>query len=117
MAKGKPQQHTKSEIAAKTKAATVNASGGALGKADRLGGKAGHAKFVCYICKQQAPDLKSMGQHFDSKHAKETMDPAKFVDTHAVYGATTVGVAVKGTLKKAKRKDKDGKDIDTDEEE
>ena len=44
------------------------------------------------------------------------MDESKFIDTHAIYGATTVGVAVKGTLKKAKRKDKDGKDIDTDEE-
>jgi hypothetical protein len=80
------------------------------------GGKAGHAKYVCYVCKQQAPDLKSMGMHFDSKHPKETMDEAKFVNTHEIYGGTTLGIAVKGTLKKAKRRDKNGKEIDSDEE-
>ena len=100
-------ESTKKELEAKNKAATVNAAGGVKGKEDRLGGKAGHAKYLCYVCKQQAPDLKSMGQHFESKHPKETMDPSKFVDTHELYGATTQGVAVKGSLKKAKRKDKD----------
>lgn len=66
--------------------------------------------FIC--CKgethpnvEQAPDLKSMGMHFDSKHSKETMDSSKFVDNHEVFGGTTQGVAVKGTLKKAKKKD------------
>ena len=71
---------------------------------DRLGGKAGHSKYTCYICKQAAPDLKSMSQHFESKHPKETMDQSKFVDTHEVFGGTTQGVAVKGTLKKSKQK-------------
>ena len=96
--------------------ATQNVGGGALGKVDRLGGKAGHAKYECYICKQQAPDLKSMTMHFESKHPKETMDPAKFVDKHAVFGGTTQGLAVKGTLKKAKAKKKDGEEEESDEE-
>ena len=87
--------------------ATQNAGGGAKGLQDRLGGRAGHAKYECYICKQQAPDLKSMSMHFDSKHPKETMDEAKFVDKHEVFGGTTQGVAVKGTLKKANKKKKD----------
>lgn len=85
-------------------AATQNAGGGVSGLKDRQGGRAGHAKYVCYICKQQAPDLKSMSQHFESKHPKDTMDQAKFVDTHALFGATTVGVAVPGTQKKEKQK-------------
>jgi len=92
--------------------ATQNVGGGGLGKADRLGGKAGHARYECYICKQQAPDLKSMSMHFDSKHAKETMDMTKFVDKHEVFGGTTQGIAVKGTLKKAKAKKKDGEESD-----
>lgn len=75
-------------------------------------GKAGHAKWVCYVCKTQCPDLKTMKVHFESKHPKETMDETKFVDTHAVYGATTVGVAVHGTLKNAKKKNKDGTDAE-----
>ena len=58
------------------------------------------------VCKQQAPDMKSMTMHFESKHPKETMDHTKFVDKHEVYGGTTQGVAVKGT----QRKEKKGKD-------
>ena len=61
--------------------------------------------------------MKSMGMHFESKHPKETMDQAKFVDKHSVFGGTTQGVAVKGTLKKAKAKKKDGEEEESDEEE
>ena len=96
-------------IVPNTTVATQNAGGGKSGKEDRLGGKAGHARFECYICKQQAPDLKSMSMHFDSKHPKDTMDESKFVNKHEVFGGTTQGLAVKGTLKKAKAKAK-GKD-------
>lgn len=117
MAKGKAQSHTAKEIAMKTKMANQNAGGGDKGKADRLGGRAGHAKFECYICKQQAPDIKSMGMHFDSKHPKETMDPEKFVDKHEVFGGTTQGIAVHGTLKKANVKLKVKKEGDKDEAE
>jgi hypothetical protein len=56
-----------------------------------------------------------MGQHFESKHPKETMDPAKFVNKHEVFGGTTQGVAVKGTLKKAKKREK-GKEEGEEEE-
>jgi hypothetical protein len=117
MAKGKPQQHTAKEIAQKTKMATQNVGGGKTGKSDRLGGKAGHARYECYICKQQAPDLKSMGMHFESKHPKEKMDEAKFVDKHEMFGGTTQGVAVKGTLKKAKKKEKGEGEQEQDNEE
>jgi len=99
-----------------TVVATQNAGGGDKGKADRLGGKAGHAKYECYICKQQAPDLKSMGMHFESKHPKETMDQTKFVNKHEVFGGTTQGVAVKGSLKKAKKKKENGEDASDDDE-
>lgn len=116
MPKGYVTKHTSKELQMKDKLANQNAGGGAAGKQDRLGGKAGHAKFLCYICKQQAPSVTSMRQHFESKHPKETMDEARLVDTHDTFGGTTQGVAVKGTLKKAKRKDKDGNDIDSDNE-
>ncbi len=44
----------------KAAASTTNKGGGVAGKADRLGGAAGHAKYKCPICAQQAPDMKTM---------------------------------------------------------
>jgi len=44
----------------KAAASQTNKGGGVAGKADRLGGAAGHAKFKCPICAQQAPDMKTM---------------------------------------------------------
>lgn len=41
----KPAKHTAAELAAKAKAALTNMGGGKAGLEDRLGGKAGHAKF------------------------------------------------------------------------
>ena len=79
-------------------------AGGKAGKADRLGGKAGHAKFQCPICKQQAPDLKSMRAHHESKHSKIPFDESTFVNTHELHGGTTKGVAVAGTKKAALKK-------------
>lgn len=39
--------------------------GGKAGLADRLGGKAGHSKFMCNICKTPAPSLTNMQvRHF-----------------------------------------------------
>jgi hypothetical protein len=32
---------------------------------DRLGGAAGHAKFICPLCKMQAPSLKNMEEHHE----------------------------------------------------
>eukprot|EP00294_Goniomonas_avonlea_P017959 CAMPEP_0114555792 /NCGR_PEP_ID=MMETSP0114-20121206/8941_1 /TAXON_ID=31324 /ORGANISM="Goniomonas sp, Strain m" /LENGTH=101 /DNA_ID=CAMNT_0001740947 /DNA_START=50 /DNA_END=355 /DNA_ORIENTATION=+ len=98
--KAKPKKHTASEIARKTAEATQNKGGGAAGAQDRQGGKAGHSKFMCPVCKQQAPDLKSMQAHHDSKHSKLPWDPAACTNTHAVYGGTTQGVAVRGSTKK-----------------
>jgi hypothetical protein len=46
------------EIKKKVADATTNKGGGSAGLADRKGGAAGHAKFKCPICSQQAPDLK-----------------------------------------------------------
>lgn len=60
MGKAKPAKHTAAEIKAKVAAATTNKGGGNAGKEDRLGGKAGHAKYKCPVCAQQAPDMKTM---------------------------------------------------------
>jgi hypothetical protein len=67
------------------------------------------AKYSCPICKQQAPDLKSMEQHHESKastpcrvtvqrhshpqqHAKLcAFDPEACVNMHEVHGGTTQG--------------------------
>ena len=43
-------QHTAKELASKAAAALTNKGGGKSGKADRLGGAAGHAKFKCPVC-------------------------------------------------------------------
>ncbi|PNW79472.1 hypothetical protein CHLRE_09g416500v5 [Chlamydomonas reinhardtii] len=101
MGKAKPAKHTAKEIAQKVAAATTNKGGGQAGLADRLGGKVGHAKFQCNICKQQAPDLKSMQMHFEARHPKDLWEPEKCTDLHAmVGGVTTQGVAVRGSTKK-----------------
>jgi hypothetical protein len=60
MGKAKPKKHTAAEISSKIAAATTNKGGGQAGKVDRLGGQAGHAKYKCHVCAQQAPDLKTM---------------------------------------------------------
>ncbi|KAJ9519352.1 hypothetical protein QJQ45_023160 [Haematococcus lacustris] len=60
MGKAKPAKHTAAEIKAKEKAALTNMGGGKLGLSDRLGGKAGHAKYMCHICKTAAPSITSM---------------------------------------------------------
>ncbi|KXZ45367.1 hypothetical protein GPECTOR_55g273 [Gonium pectorale] len=100
MGKAKPAKHTAKEIAQKVAAATTNMGGGKNGLEDRLGGKAGHAKFQCPICKQPAPDLKSMQMHHEARHPKEAWEPEKCADLHAAFGGTTKGVAVRGSSKK-----------------
>eukprot|EP00877_Chromochloris_zofingiensis_P011371 jgi/Chrzof1/6488/Cz18g13060.t1 len=101
MGKAKPAKHTAAEIKAKVHAATTNMGGGKAGLADRKGGQAGHAKFKCPICMLQAPDLKSMQIHHDSKHPNVAWDPASVTNVHAeVGGVTTAGVAVRGSKKK-----------------
>lgn len=104
--KAKPTKHTSKELAGKAKLATQNASGGNAGKADRAGGKAGHAKLQCQICGQQAPDPKSAEAHWDSKHSKMgTFDLEQFKDKHAESGGvTTSGFAVRGTTNAKKLK-------------
>ena len=49
--------------------------------------------------------MKSMQEHFESKHPKETIDESKLLDTHEAFGGTTQGVAVHGSLRKDKHKD------------
>eukprot|EP00746_Dinoflagellata_sp_MGD_P013532 gnl/MRDRNA2_/MRDRNA2_129281_c0_seq1.p1 gnl/MRDRNA2_/MRDRNA2_129281_c0~~gnl/MRDRNA2_/MRDRNA2_129281_c0_seq1.p1 ORF type:complete len:119 (-),score=23.45 gnl/MRDRNA2_/MRDRNA2_129281_c0_seq1:21-377(-) len=96
--KAKAQKHTSAELSKKAFEATVNRGGGSAGAADRAGGKAGHAKFKCPVCGQQAPDPKSAEAHWDSKHSKMgnfTIDT--WSNTHAECGGvTTAGVAVRG---------------------
>lgn len=101
MGKAKPAKHTAAELAAKAKAATINAGGGKAGLQDRKGGSVGHARYKCPACGQSAPDLKTMQIHFEAKHPKLPWEPEKVEDLHAmVGGVTTQGVAVRGSKKK-----------------
>lgn len=108
MGKAKPASHTSKELANKAKAATQNAGAGAAGKADRQGGKAGHAKMQCPICGQQAPGEKSANEHWEAKHKKLNgeFDIEKWTDMHQVHGGTTVGVAVQGSKKYGTEREK-----------
>ena len=112
--KAKPKKHTAKEMAKKAKNANMNKGGGKAGAADRKGGKAGHAKLKCPVCMQQAPSMKSMKMHWESKHHKLPWDETKFEDTHKKYGGTVQGVAVAGSAntKKTKRKTKAEKAAD-----
>eukprot|EP00746_Dinoflagellata_sp_MGD_P015842 gnl/MRDRNA2_/MRDRNA2_135428_c0_seq1.p1 gnl/MRDRNA2_/MRDRNA2_135428_c0~~gnl/MRDRNA2_/MRDRNA2_135428_c0_seq1.p1 ORF type:complete len:169 (+),score=26.41 gnl/MRDRNA2_/MRDRNA2_135428_c0_seq1:101-607(+) len=96
--KALPAKHTAREIARKEFEATVNRGGGAAGLEDRKGGKAGHAKYKCPICAQQAPSAKSAEAHWDSKHSKVgPFDFAAWSNTHEeTGGVTTAGVAIQG---------------------
>ncbi|KAK9816706.1 hypothetical protein WJX72_003986 [[Myrmecia] bisecta] len=107
MGKAKPAKHTASELAAKAAAALTNKGGGKAGLKDRLGGEVGHAKFKCHICNLQAPSIKSMEMHHESKHPKLPWEPEKCVNVQALAGGvTTQGVAVRGSTKKAKKDEK-----------
>jgi len=89
--KGISAKHTTKEEAAKTQLATKNMGGGKAGLADRAGGKGGHAKFLCPLpgCNMQAPSLKNMEMHHDSKHAKVPWDPSIYIDAQAMHGGST----------------------------
>jgi len=96
--KAKPTKHTTAELNAKAAAALTNKGGGAAGLADRKGGAAGHSKFKCPVCGQQAPSLKSAGEHWESKHSKiGPFEEGNWTDMHELMGGTTQGVAVKGS--------------------
>lgn len=103
--KAKPTKHTAAEINRKNALANTNKGGGSAGLQDRKGGAAGHSRFICKICMAQAPDMKSMKLHYESRHPKDEFKESDFENLHEVYGGTTQGVAVHGTLKKARRKD------------
>eukprot|EP00389_Voromonas_pontica_P015926 GDKH01024918.1.p1 GENE.GDKH01024918.1~~GDKH01024918.1.p1 ORF type:complete len:101 (-),score=11.96 GDKH01024918.1:333-635(-) len=94
------KKHTAAALASKASEATTNKGGGKSGLSDRKGGSAGHAKYQCPVCKQAAPDPKSMQMHFESKHPKETFNIESCMNLHEAYGATTTGVAVAGSKKK-----------------
>eukprot|EP00386_Alphamonas_edax_P009028 GDKI01029671.1.p2 GENE.GDKI01029671.1~~GDKI01029671.1.p2 ORF type:complete len:101 (-),score=43.15 GDKI01029671.1:34-336(-) len=100
MGKAKPAKHTAAELKAKEHASSTNMGGGKAGLQDRLGGKAGHSKFMCYLCKTPSPSLTSMKIHHDAKHESVPWDPSKYEDLHAIHGGTTQGVAVRGSTKK-----------------
>ena len=92
--KGVQAKHSSKEEALKNKLATKNMGGGKEGLQDRLGGKAGHAKLVCPLpgCNMQAPSLKNMQMHHESKHPKVTtmhMTPQQTL-THACSPTTLV---------------------------
>lgn len=46
-------------------AATTNKGGGKAGLEDRKGGRVGHARYSCNVCRQTAPDMKSMQVGFN----------------------------------------------------
>jgi len=101
MGKAKPAHHTAKELNTKAFEATVNRGGGTVGMEDRKGGKAGHAKLKCPACGQQAPDPKSAGMHWESKHNKMgELDLEKWTNMHDLVGSTTQGVMVQGSKKK-----------------
>lgn len=107
MAKAKPTKHTAAEIAGKAHAATVNAGGGAAGLKDRLGGAAGHSKFMCSHCKTPCTSLVQARAHHDSKHEKLPFSESDYTNIHELHGGvTTVGVAVRGTTNAEKLKKK-----------
>ena len=54
----------------------------------------------------QAPRLKNMEMHHDSKHPKIPSDPSIYVNAQEIHGGSTQGVAVHGTLKTDKLKAK-----------
>jgi hypothetical protein len=57
--------------------------------------------YRCHICALQAPDLKSMQLHHDSKHPKLPWEPEKCSNVHQETGGVTVaGVAVQGGKRK-----------------
>ncbi|EKX47163.1 hypothetical protein GUITHDRAFT_45817, partial [Guillardia theta CCMP2712] len=87
--KGVSAKHTAKEISEKNKLANKNMGGGKAGLEDRLGGKAGHAKLICPLCMMQAPSLKNMEMHHESKHPKVPWDPNIYQNTHEIYGGTT----------------------------
>ena len=105
MAKAKPTKHTAGELAAKAKAATQNAGGGKAGLHDRLGGAAGHSRFMCNHCKTALTSLAQAHAHHDSKHEKLPFLESDYTNVHEAHGGvTTVGVAVRGTTNAEKLK-------------
>ena len=99
--KAKPTKHSAREIKRKTDEATQNKGGGKRGLEDRRGGSSGHSKFLCYICKQVAPDLKSMQFHHEAKHSKIPFEQDKYENMHEKNGGvTTTGFSVRGSKKK-----------------
>ena len=79
-----------------------NKGGGKNGKADRAGGSHGHSKMECYVCKMAAPSIKSLEQHYESKHSKMgPFDPTKVGNRHeGLEGSTVKGVGVRGGFAK-----------------
>jgi len=100
-----PSPSAPQEIAAKTHAATVNAGGGKEGLKDRLGGAAGHSRFLCKHCKAPLTSLVQAKIHHDAKHEKLAFLEADYEDIHEAHGGvTTQGVAVRGTTNAEKLK-------------
>lgn len=110
MAKAKPTKHTAAEIAAKAKAATQNAGGGAAGLKDRLGGAAGHSRMMCKHCKTPVTSMTAARIHHDAKHDKLEFREEDYEDVHEKHGGvTTQGVAIRGTTNSEKLKKKGAK--------
>lgn len=108
--KAKPTKHSSAELNKRAAASLQNKGGGVAGLVDRKGGAAGHSRFLCTICGVNAPSLTSMKIHHDAKHDKLPWDPNLYEDVHAKHGgATTQGVAVRGTTNAKKLKGKGGK--------
>ena len=65
-------------------AATKNVGAGAAGIKDRAGGAAGHAKFVCPLCKMQAPSIKNM-EVDSTSFPNRPFCQARSVDSHRYH--------------------------------
>ena len=111
MAKAKPTKHTAAECAMKAKLANTNMGGGKEGLKDRLGGAAGHSKFLCDHCKTPLTSLVQARIHHDAKHDKIEFRESDYTDVHEIHGGvTTAGVAVRGTTNAEKIRHKSSSD-------
>jgi len=108
--KAKPTKHSTKELNKRKKLATQDRGGGKAGRDARGGGKTGGARYQCYICKLFIPDEKTMQIHFDSKHAKLTMDMerCRIIDCKKDHDAKRVRIANQGPMLSAGKKMKRG---------
>lgn len=77
--KAKFQKHTAKELEQKANAAkyAAGAAGGGGKMADARKNHVAKVAVLCKVCKSAQPNLVSMTQHYESKHAKEDFNAVK----------------------------------------